>query len=67
MTTLERILAEALTDIVVGLDLSEDDAITPTAAAMAVPEPVIALLQRLLEPDRQALADRRRPPPWPPS
>ncbi|WP_281282856.1 hypothetical protein [Nonomuraea terrae] len=32
MTTLERALAKALTEIVIGLDLSADDAIAPEAA-----------------------------------
>ncbi|MCA2226106.1 hypothetical protein [Nonomuraea aurantiaca] len=49
-------LAKALTDVVVRLDLSDDDAITPEAT-MEVLEPVIALLQDLSEEDRQALAE----------
>ncbi|MEV6156547.1 hypothetical protein AB0L53_40000 [Nonomuraea sp. NPDC052129] len=52
-TALERTLAKALTEIVIGLDLSDDDAITPEAAT-AVPEPVIALLQDLPELNRRA-------------
>ncbi|GAA3625697.1 hypothetical protein GCM10022419_134100 [Nonomuraea rosea] len=56
MTTLERTLAKALTEIVIWLDLSDDDAIRPEAT-MEVLEPVIALLQRLPGQDRQALAD----------
>ncbi|GAA3684163.1 hypothetical protein GCM10022224_056010 [Nonomuraea antimicrobica] len=44
MTPLERILAKALTEIVIRLDLSDDDAITPEAT-MEVLRPVIALLQ----------------------
>ncbi|GAA3645747.1 hypothetical protein GCM10022224_005530 [Nonomuraea antimicrobica] len=53
---LERTLAKALTEIVITLDRSDDDAITPEAT-MQVLEPVIALLQDLSEQDRQALAD----------
>ncbi|MEV4020629.1 hypothetical protein AB0J35_60155 [Nonomuraea angiospora] len=49
-------LAKALTEIVVRLDLSDDDAITP-AATMEVLEPVITLLQEFPERDRQALAN----------
>ncbi|TDD18038.1 hypothetical protein [Nonomuraea diastatica] len=56
MTTLERTLAKALTEIVIRLDLSDDDAITP-AATMQVIEPVAVLLQELSEQDRQGLAD----------
>ncbi|MDP4505305.1 hypothetical protein [Nonomuraea turcica] len=56
MTTLERTLAKALTEIVISLDLSDDDAITPEAA-MEVLQPVIALLQDLPEQDRRALAE----------
>ncbi|MEV1176103.1 hypothetical protein [Nonomuraea sp. NPDC049784] len=56
MTPLERTLARALTEIVIRLDLSDDDAITPEAT-MEVLEPVIALLQDLPEQDRKALAD----------
>jgi hypothetical protein len=48
MTTLERALAKALTEIVITLDL--DDAITPTTA-MEVLDPAIALLQNLTEQD----------------
>lgn len=40
MTPLERTLARALTEIVIRLDLSDDDAITPEAT-MEVLEPVI--------------------------
>ncbi|MFG6195094.1 hypothetical protein [Nonomuraea sp. JJY05] len=54
MTTLERTLAKALMEIVIGLDLSEDDAIAE--ASMQLLEPVITLLQDLSEQDRQALA-----------
>jgi hypothetical protein len=56
MTTLERTLAQALTEIVIQLDLSDDDAITP-AATMDVLKPVAVLLQALPEQDRQALAE----------
>ncbi|MFI7455764.1 hypothetical protein ACIBQX_50490 [Nonomuraea sp. NPDC049714] len=56
MTPLERILAKDLTEVVIRLDLSDDDAITPKAT-MQVIEPVAALLQELSEQDRQALAD----------
>lgn len=56
MTRLERTLARAFTEVVIRLDLSDDDAITPEAT-MEVIEPVIALLQDLPENDRQALAD----------
>ncbi|MEU8363831.1 hypothetical protein AB0C27_48210 [Nonomuraea sp. NPDC048882] len=56
MTPLERSLARALTEIVIRLDLSDDDAITP-AATMQVIEPVAVLLQDLSEQDRQALTD----------
>jgi hypothetical protein len=56
MTTLERILAKALTEIVIRLDLSDDDAIAP-GAAMQVLAPVIALLHELPEKDRRALAE----------
>ncbi|MGN9781026.1 hypothetical protein ACTMTF_06335 [Nonomuraea sp. ZG12] len=52
MTTLERTLAKALTEIVIVLDLSEDDAIAE--ASMRSPEPALALLQDLPEQDRQA-------------
>ncbi|MCG5217293.1 hypothetical protein [Streptosporangium sp. KLBMP 9127] len=45
----------ALTEIVIRLDHSGDDAIAE--ASMQVPEPVIALLQDLSEQDRQALAE----------
>jgi hypothetical protein len=55
MTTLEHTLAKALTEIVIRLDLSEDDAIAK--ASMQLLEPVIALLQDLPEQDRQALAE----------
>ncbi|MFC4008417.1 hypothetical protein ACFOY2_14390 [Nonomuraea purpurea] len=56
MTTLERTLAKALTEIAIGLDLSEDDAIAPEAT-MKVLQPVITLRQDLPEQDRQALAE----------
>ncbi|MET8008223.1 hypothetical protein [Nonomuraea glycinis] len=56
MTPLERALAKALTEVVIRLDLSDDDAITPEAT-MEVLQPVIALLQDLPKQDRQALAD----------
>jgi hypothetical protein len=56
VTTLERTLARALTEVVIRLDLSDDDAITPEAT-MQVIEPVAVLLQDLSEQDRQALAD----------
>ncbi|MFI7708423.1 hypothetical protein [Nonomuraea sp. NPDC049480] len=56
MTVLERTLAKALTEVVIRLDLSDDDAITPEAT-MEVLEPVVALLQRLPGQDRLALAD----------
>ncbi|SDL36482.1 hypothetical protein [Nonomuraea jiangxiensis] len=56
MTPLERTLARALTEIIIKLDHSDLDAITPEAA-MEVLEPVIALLQDLPDQDRQALAD----------
>jgi hypothetical protein len=56
MTPLEHTLARALTEVVIRLDLSDDDAITPEAT-MQVIEPVAALLQELSEQDRQALAD----------
>ncbi|MFI7641697.1 hypothetical protein [Nonomuraea sp. NPDC049400] len=46
MTPLERILAKALTEVVIRLDLGDDDAITPEATMEGL-EPVIALLQRL--------------------
>ncbi|MFI6793151.1 hypothetical protein ACIBG4_38075 [Nonomuraea sp. NPDC050383] len=46
----------ALTEVVIRLDLSDDDAITPVAT-MQVIEPVAVLLQDLSEQDRQALAD----------
>ncbi|MFI6991733.1 hypothetical protein [Nonomuraea wenchangensis] len=55
MTTLERAFARALTEIVIRLDLSEDDAIAE--ASMQLLEPVIAILHDLLEPDRQAIAE----------
>ncbi|MEU7749876.1 hypothetical protein [Nonomuraea sp. NPDC049158] len=55
MTTLERTLAKALTEIVIRLDLSEDGAIAE--ASMQLLEPVIALLQDLSEQDRQILAE----------
>ncbi|MDP4511884.1 hypothetical protein [Nonomuraea turcica] len=44
------------TEVVIRLDLSNDDAITP-AATMQVIEPVAVLLQELPEQDRQALAE----------
>ncbi|TDD16522.1 hypothetical protein [Nonomuraea diastatica] len=56
MTPLERTLARALTEVVIRLDLSDDDAITPEAT-MEVIEPVAVLLQDLSEQDRQALAE----------
>ncbi|MFI6743140.1 hypothetical protein ACIBI9_60520 [Nonomuraea sp. NPDC050451] len=56
MTPLERTLAKALNEVVIRLDLSDDDAITPEAT-MEVMEPVAVLLQDLSEQDRQALAD----------
>ncbi|WP_431920840.1 hypothetical protein [Nonomuraea jabiensis] len=56
MTPLERTLARALTEVVIRLDLSDDDAITPEAT-MQVIDPVSLLLQDLSEQDRQALAD----------
>ncbi|MFD1541752.1 hypothetical protein [Nonomuraea guangzhouensis] len=56
MTPLEHTLAKALTEVVIRLDLSDDDAITPEAT-MQVIEPVAALLQDLPERDRQALAE----------
>jgi hypothetical protein len=55
MTTLERTLAKALTEIVIRLDLSEDDAIAEASMQLLVP--VIALLQDLSEQDRQILAE----------
>jgi hypothetical protein len=56
MTPLERILAKAITEVVIRLDLSANGAITP-AATMQVIEPVAVLLQELSEQARQALAD----------
>ncbi|GAA3627333.1 hypothetical protein GCM10022419_135840 [Nonomuraea rosea] len=56
MTPLERTLTKALTEVVIRLDHSDDDAITPEAT-MQVIEPVAVLLQELSEQDRQALAD----------
>ncbi|MEV1175835.1 hypothetical protein [Nonomuraea sp. NPDC049784] len=56
MTTLERTLAKALTEIVIRLDHSDDDSLTPEAA-MEVLQPMIALLQDLPKQDRQALAE----------
>jgi hypothetical protein len=56
MTPLERTLARALTEVVIRLDLSDDDAITPEATTEVI-EPVAALLQELSEQDRQSLAD----------
>ncbi|MFC5826218.1 hypothetical protein [Nonomuraea insulae] len=47
-------LAQALTEIVIWLDLSDD--ITPEAT-IKVLEPVVTLLRDLPEQDRQALAD----------
>ncbi|RVX41075.1 hypothetical protein EDD27_3537 [Nonomuraea polychroma] len=55
MTTLERTLAKALTEIVIRLDLGEDDALAEVS--MQLLEPVIALLQSLSEQDRRALAE----------
>ncbi|MER5422815.1 hypothetical protein [Streptosporangium roseum] len=54
--TLERTLAKALTEIVIRLDLSGDDATTPKAT-MEVLQPVVDLLQNLPAQDRQALAE----------
>jgi hypothetical protein len=56
MTTLERTLAKALTEIVIGLDLSDDDAIAPEAM-MELLQPMIALLQDLSEQDQRALIE----------
>ncbi|MFI7644332.1 hypothetical protein [Nonomuraea sp. NPDC049400] len=56
MTTLERTLAKALTEIVIRLDLSDDDAIA-SEATVEVLQPVINLLQDLPEQDRQALVE----------
>jgi hypothetical protein len=56
VTVLERTLAKALTEIVIQLDLSDDDAITPEAS-MAVLNPVIALFQDLPMKDRRALVE----------
>ncbi|MEV4013127.1 hypothetical protein AB0J35_21720 [Nonomuraea angiospora] len=56
MTVLEHTLAKVLTEIVIQLDLSDDDAITPEAS-MAVLKLVIALLQSLREEDQRALAE----------
>lgn len=50
--TLEHTLAKALTEIVIRLDLSGDDAITPEAT-MEVLQPVIALLEDLPAQDRK--------------
>ena len=55
MTTLERTLAKALTEIVIRLDLGDDHAVAE--ASMEVLETVIALLQDLSEQDRQVLAE----------
>jgi hypothetical protein len=54
MTTLEHVLARALTEIVTTLDL--DDVFTPEST-MAVLDPVTALLQDLTEADRQTLTE----------
>ncbi|MGI5292986.1 hypothetical protein ACQEVF_58085 [Nonomuraea polychroma] len=54
MTTLERTLTKALTEIVIGLDHADDDAVTPEAA-MALLNPVIVLLDGLCDEDRRAL------------
>ncbi|MFI9597873.1 hypothetical protein [Nonomuraea sp. NPDC052265] len=56
LTPLERTLAIALTEVVIRLDLSDDDAIRP-AATMQVIGPVAVLLQDLSEHDRRTLAD----------
>ncbi|MGW2223250.1 hypothetical protein ACWCSD_50360 [Nonomuraea sp. NPDC001684] len=55
-TPLERTLATDLTEVVIRLDLSDNDAIRPTAT-MQVIGPVAVLLQDLSEHDQQALAD----------
>ncbi|WP_162795137.1 hypothetical protein [Nonomuraea lactucae] len=46
MTPLERTLAKALTEVVIRLDLSDNNAITPEGT-MQVIEPVIAILDDL--------------------
>ncbi|MGR6924365.1 hypothetical protein ACU635_59765 [[Actinomadura] parvosata] len=56
MTPLERTLARALTEMVIKLDHSDNDDITP-AATIKVLEPVVTLLQGLSKQDRQDLAD----------
>jgi hypothetical protein len=68
MTPLERTLAKALTEVVIRLDLSNHDAITP-AGTMEVIEPVAVLLQELSaqdpasprRPDQPVLAAGNRP------
>ncbi|MEU0566869.1 hypothetical protein ABZ297_15965 [Nonomuraea sp. NPDC005983] len=54
MTDVERVLARALTEIVVSLDLSDDDEIDPDVAT-GILEPVAALLQNAPAEDRQAI------------
>ncbi|MEU4544720.1 hypothetical protein [Nonomuraea dietziae] len=56
MTTFEWTPARALTEIVIGLDQADDDAVT-LEVAMKVLNPVIALVQARPGQDRQALAE----------
>ncbi|MFC5828662.1 hypothetical protein [Nonomuraea insulae] len=56
MTPLEHTLAKALTEIVIWLDHSNHDDITPEATTKLL-EPVVILLEGLSDQDRQALAD----------
>ncbi|TDD21229.1 hypothetical protein [Nonomuraea diastatica] len=68
MTPLERTLAKALTEVVIKLDHSDNDDITPEAT-IKVLEPVVALLQGPLQagpaspcrPDPPVLAAGNRP------
>ncbi|MQY09868.1 hypothetical protein [Actinomadura macrotermitis] len=55
MTELERVLATALMDLVVSIDLTDDDDIDPGVATTLL-EPIAAHLDNTSAPTRQALS-----------
>ncbi|MFC5185796.1 hypothetical protein [Actinomadura harenae] len=56
MTDLEHVLAKALTELLVGIDLADDEDIEPETA-MRLLEPVATLMEALPAPQQLALAN----------
>ncbi|MFG2250975.1 hypothetical protein [Spirillospora sp. NPDC048823] len=59
MTSVERVLAKVIMEMVVSIDLSDDENIDPDVAA-SILEPVAALLQTAPIEDRQAIVELLR-------